>query len=300
MAIVISRGGIANSLLTSTKDVSEKIVSESRKVKDGNRLSLQSSTSTSLKEYSSEMLTYARSTKVQESIIPAMNEVGREVDQSGDLLLSMDSMAHSVTTGLPLDNTSAMAAAAEAQGALQKIALILNEFSNVNQDAILNQSNVNPDGTFNANFITYPTPANFVELEGGKTIEGAIVPEDFVQMVGALNLILRETRTTPLPNAISQETAAAYRTGVASIAGIVEKAKINYEALDRAQENAKLEAAESKDAIEKKKNFDMAESTKILQEASKQNLVLRNYLTLLFSFQGKVIESMAAAATTVG
>lgn len=282
--------------LSSSADVRKQTLDQTRKITRGNDLDFEMSKSSDLKSYGPLLLNQTHNTKMAELAKSKLHKLGLDVDFVGDLALSLDSIAAVVSTGLPLTNEGASAASAEAHGALEKIALILNEFTNVNLDAVRNQSNIEADGTFNADYVLQPTSTNFIELIDGKKLDAAVVPESFKNLIGALNLILRETRTFPLPENISDQTKLAYKQGFDDVVQILSQAKNNYDVAGAVHEEANQRVAESKDDMEKITDFNISEASQILNDAKVASMLLRSFMLMTFKFEQEVMQTVASAA----
>lgn len=226
----------------------------------------------------------------QEQLVPK----GNELEQINNILLGMGNVGAIMKSGITLDTETRIAAQGEARNVLQQISNLLSTFSNVDYHAIMNNANINSDGSYNTNYITASTPTRSIEILDGKTLPEAIIPENFRDLIGALHIVIRNTESPTTTN-IAPETGIAFINGMNTLLKTQSAASINYEALEKALEESTLRAGENLDEIEKNETVNQEELAGKLHQAQLDLNMLRTIEFLGYRLENQII-SMAQSA----
>ena len=255
----------------------------------GANLSIPGSKSSDLKEHFGQVNFLAKHEKIGEYATDQLRQKQTQLKLVSDIVLTLGDVGGVVNSTLPLNRETSMNAQSYARQALTQISNLLSSFSNVNYGAILNQANINPDGSYNTDYVTSSTPNRFIEILDGKTLPEAIVPEEFRDVIGSLHSIERTAINNPNDN-IPAETRAAFNNGMNILLKIQANADINHTELDDVRQEAKVRAGESEDALRRISELDKAAYAKKLQEAAAQTNLLRALEVFQAKFMNRIMD----------
>lgn len=276
-------------VVSAQKGIRETIEKTSANITRGNILDYSKDTKDAdLKHHYTATVSLSRNEALSEYSREQLVPLGNQLEQVNDILLSINNVRAIVTGNITLDTATRTTAYTEAQSLLQKVSNLLSPFSNVNYHSIVTNPNVNPDGTYNTNYLTASTPNKFIEVLDGQTQRESVVPEAFMELIGSLHRVMEST-APPNSTNIPQEVSDAFTNGINSLLRIQASTSANYEALEKVHEESNLRAAEDKEEIKNNEEVNKAELAQKLQEAQVNLSLLRNIEFYAYKLENQLI-----------
>lgn len=222
-------------------------------------------------------------------------EAGRDANLLDAVQNSVSKMAGYCTNYTPRDRDDTNIIKMAAESVLRTIANALDP-TMADRTSIESTSNVNADGTANANYMLQDSTSDATNL-GDKKLPTAIVPEDFKNMIGAMHAVIAHCNANTNGGvAFPANVTTLYDSGSAETSKMMTQAKDNQEVAEAVREATTKAIGENKDTIKDITNPNLEEIASELSEMQRKSQMLQGIMAMMARVLSDAISAAISAA----